>query len=86
MNSESSAHISIDRPLDTAFADLIEATLSDQSKHVLLLEFRCRPETEKIEIDQILRDDPLISRLRTLIRQMEQSPKAIVALVSESSR
>jgi 3-hydroxyacyl-CoA dehydrogenase/enoyl-CoA hydratase/3-hydroxybutyryl-CoA epimerase len=84
MNSESSAHISIDRPLDTTIADLIEAALSDPATDVLLLEFRCRPETEKIEIDQMLGDDPLIGRLRALIRQMEQSPKAIVALLSES--
>jgi 3-hydroxyacyl-CoA dehydrogenase / enoyl-CoA hydratase / 3-hydroxybutyryl-CoA epimerase len=84
MNSEGCAHISIDRPLDTAIADLIEAALSDGATHVLLLEFRCRPETEEIEIDQMLGDDLLIGRLRTLIRQMEQSPKAIVALVSES--
>jgi 3-hydroxyacyl-CoA dehydrogenase / enoyl-CoA hydratase / 3-hydroxybutyryl-CoA epimerase len=84
MNPESSAHISIDRPLETAVADLIQAALSDPEINVLLLEFRSRPETEKIEIDQMLTGDPLIGRLRTLIRQMEQSPKAVVALVSES--
>jgi 3-hydroxyacyl-CoA dehydrogenase/enoyl-CoA hydratase/3-hydroxybutyryl-CoA epimerase len=84
MNPENSAHISIDRPLQAAVADSIEAALSNPAIHVLLLEFCSRPETEKIEIDQMLRDDALIGRLRTLIRQMEQSPKAVVALVSES--
>jgi enoyl-CoA hydratase/carnithine racemase len=84
MNPEISAHISIDRPLDAAVADLIEAALSDPAIHILLLEFRSRPEREKSEIDQILGDDPLLGRLRTLIRQMEQSPKAVLALVSES--
>jgi 3-hydroxyacyl-CoA dehydrogenase/enoyl-CoA hydratase/3-hydroxybutyryl-CoA epimerase len=84
MNPESSAHISIDRPLDAAVAGLIEAALSDPAINVLLLEFRSRPETETIEIDQMLTDAPLIGRLRTLIRQMEQSSKAVVALVSGS--
>jgi 3-hydroxyacyl-CoA dehydrogenase/enoyl-CoA hydratase/3-hydroxybutyryl-CoA epimerase len=84
MNLENSAHIPIGRPLDAAVADLIEAALSDPAINVLLLEFRSSPETEKIEIDQMLTDDPLIGRLRTLIRQMEQSPKAVVALVPES--
>ncbi len=84
MNPESSAHILIDRPLDGAVADLIERALSDPAIDALLLEFRCRPETETIEIDQMLSDDPSIGRLRTLIRQMEQSPKAVVALVSEA--
>ena len=66
MNPESSAHISIDRPLDSEVADLIEAALSDPAIDVLLLEFRSRPETERVEIDQILDDDPLIGRLRAL--------------------
>ena len=84
MNPESRAHISVDRPLEAAVADLIEAALSNPSIDVLSLEFCSRPEAEKVEIDQILSDDPLIGRLRALIRQMEQSPKAVVALVSES--
>ncbi len=60
------------------------AALSDPAIGVLLIEFQARPETEKLEVDQILAEDPLIDRLRNLIRQMEQSPKAVAALVTES--
>ena len=73
-----------ERPLDSEVADRIEAALSDPAINGLLIEFHCRPETERIEIDQILADDPVIDRLRALIRQMEQSPKVVAALVSES--
>jgi len=73
-----------ERPLDSEVADRIEAALSDPAINGLLIEFHCRSETERIEIDQILADDPVIDRLRALIRQMEQSPKVVAALVSES--
>jgi len=84
MNPGSSIRISCDRPLDSAFADRIEAALADPAIRTLLIEFHCRAETETGEVDQILADDRLIGRLRTLIRQMEQSPKAVAALVFES--
>ena len=84
MNPGSSTRISCERPLDSAFADRIESALADPAIMTLLIEFRCRAETETSEVDQILADDRLIGRLRTLIRQMEQSPKAVAALVFES--
>src|ERR1700730_480509 len=84
MNPGSYARISCDRPLNALFAGRIEAALTDPGISALLIEFHCRAETESSEIDQILADDPLIERLRTLIRRMEQSPKAVVALVPES--
>jgi 3-hydroxyacyl-CoA dehydrogenase / enoyl-CoA hydratase / 3-hydroxybutyryl-CoA epimerase len=83
MNLESSARISCERPLDSEVADRIEAALSDPAIHALYIEFRSRPETERFEVDQILADDPLIHRLRNLIRQMEQGPKPVAALVSQ---
>ena len=84
MNSNSYARILCERPLDSKFADHLETALSDPAIGVLLIEFQARPETEKLEVDQILAADPLIDRLRNLIRRMEQSPKAVAALVTES--
>jgi 3-hydroxyacyl-CoA dehydrogenase/enoyl-CoA hydratase/3-hydroxybutyryl-CoA epimerase len=84
MNSESEARILCERPLDSKFADRIEATLSDPAISVLLIEFHTLPETERFEVDQILDEDPLIDRLRNLIRKMEQGPKTVAALVSRS--
>jgi 3-hydroxyacyl-CoA dehydrogenase/enoyl-CoA hydratase/3-hydroxybutyryl-CoA epimerase len=83
MNPENNARILCERPLHSEVADRIEAALSDPAVHALLIEFRTRPETERFEVDQMLSDDPLIHRLRKLIRQMEQGPKAVVALVSQ---
>jgi 3-hydroxyacyl-CoA dehydrogenase/enoyl-CoA hydratase/3-hydroxybutyryl-CoA epimerase len=84
MSSDSHAQILCERPLDSKFADRLEAALSDPAIGFLLIEFHTRPETEKLEVDQILAADPLIDRLRNLIRRMEQSPKAVAALVTES--
>jgi 3-hydroxyacyl-CoA dehydrogenase/enoyl-CoA hydratase/3-hydroxybutyryl-CoA epimerase len=84
MNPGSYTRISCDRPLDSAFADRLEVALSDPAIDTLLIEFHCAAETETSEIDQILAEDPLIGRLRTLLRKMEQGPKAVAALVSES--
>jgi 3-hydroxyacyl-CoA dehydrogenase/enoyl-CoA hydratase/3-hydroxybutyryl-CoA epimerase len=83
MNPENRARILCERPLNPEVADRIEAALSDPAVHALFIEFRTRPETERFEVDQILSDDPLIHRLRNLIRQMEQGPKAVAALVSQ---
>ncbi len=84
MSSGNNTRILCERPLDSNFADHLEAALSDPAIGVLLIEFHTRPETEKLEVDQILAADPLIDRLRSLIRQMEQSPKPVAALVTES--
>jgi 3-hydroxyacyl-CoA dehydrogenase/enoyl-CoA hydratase/3-hydroxybutyryl-CoA epimerase len=84
MSSASNTRIWCQRPLDSNFADHLEAALSDPAIDVLLIEFQTRPETEKLEVDQILAADPLIDRLRSLIRRMEQSPKPVAALVTGS--
>ena len=52
---------------------------------VLLIEFRTRPDSERIEVDQILAEEPLIGRLRVSCSgRWKQGPKPIVALVFES--
>ena len=84
MSSESDTPILCERPLNSTFADRIEAALLDPTIDSLSIEFRSRPETERNEVDQILAEDPLIDRLRNLIRQMEQGSKVVAALVSES--
>jgi 3-hydroxyacyl-CoA dehydrogenase / enoyl-CoA hydratase / 3-hydroxybutyryl-CoA epimerase len=84
MNQEPYARISCERPLSSKFADRLETALSDPATNALFIEFHSRPETEGNEVDQILAGDPLIDRLRNLIRQMEQGPKVVAALVSES--
>jgi 3-hydroxyacyl-CoA dehydrogenase / enoyl-CoA hydratase / 3-hydroxybutyryl-CoA epimerase len=84
MNSESVARIICELPLDSALPDGIETALANPKTDVLLIEFHTRPDSEKTEIDQILAGDPLIGRLRGLLRQMEQGLKPIVALVFES--
>ena len=84
MNSESVARIICELPLDSELADGIEGALANPKTNVLLIEFHTRPDSERIEVDQILAGDPLIGRLRGLLRQMEQGLKPIVALVFES--
>jgi 3-hydroxyacyl-CoA dehydrogenase/enoyl-CoA hydratase/3-hydroxybutyryl-CoA epimerase len=84
MNHKDKARISCDGPLNAKIADRIEAVLSDPVTNALCIEFHSDSATERIEVDQILAEDPLIDRLRNLIRQMEQCQKAVAALVSES--
>jgi 3-hydroxyacyl-CoA dehydrogenase/enoyl-CoA hydratase/3-hydroxybutyryl-CoA epimerase len=84
MNPDRTAHISCGRPLESKVVDHIEAALSDPAIEALLIEFSSVPDTETSEVDQILADDLLLSRLRTLIRQMEQGAKPVVALLAES--
>ncbi len=84
MNPNRTARISCQRPLESKVADQIEAALSDPEIDLLLIEFDCPADTETIEVDQILAEDLLIGRLRTLIRQMEQGPKPVAALLCES--
>jgi 3-hydroxyacyl-CoA dehydrogenase / enoyl-CoA hydratase / 3-hydroxybutyryl-CoA epimerase len=71
-------------PLDSKFPGGIESALGNPEINALWIEFRARPDSEKIEVEQIFADEPLISRLRALLRQMEQGPKPIIALVFES--
>jgi 3-hydroxyacyl-CoA dehydrogenase/enoyl-CoA hydratase/3-hydroxybutyryl-CoA epimerase len=84
MNPDRIARISCERPLESKVVDLIEAALSDPAIDVLLIEFHSRPDTETLEVDQILAEDLLLGRLRALLRQMEQGPKPIAALLAES--
>ena len=84
MNPESVRRIICEQPLDAQLADGIEAALANPKTNVLLIEFRSQPNSERTEVDQILAGDPLIRRLRVLLRQMEQGSKPIVALISES--
>jgi 3-hydroxyacyl-CoA dehydrogenase / enoyl-CoA hydratase / 3-hydroxybutyryl-CoA epimerase len=84
MSPESVRRIICERLLDAQLADGIEAALANPKVNVLLIEFHSQPDTERIEIDQILAGDPLIGRLRVLLRQMEQGSKPVVALIAES--
>ena len=84
MNSEGIAHILCDQPLSQGIVDRIEQAFSNQSITGLVLDFRNHPQTARIEVDQILTGDPWIDRLRSLIRQMEQGPKAVAALIPEA--
>jgi len=84
MNPEGVARIICELPLDSELADGIEGALANPKTNVLLIEFHARPDSERIEVDQILAGDPLFGRLRGLLRQMEQGVKPVVALVFES--
>jgi 3-hydroxyacyl-CoA dehydrogenase / enoyl-CoA hydratase / 3-hydroxybutyryl-CoA epimerase len=81
MKPESHIRIFCRGPFDSQVADRIEAALSDPASTALFIEFHGRPGADEAEVDQILNQDPLIDRLRKLIRQMEQGPKAVAALV-----
>jgi 3-hydroxyacyl-CoA dehydrogenase / enoyl-CoA hydratase / 3-hydroxybutyryl-CoA epimerase len=81
MKPESHVRIFCPSPLDSQIADRIEAALSDPAITALFIEFHTRPGADEAEVDQILNQDPLIDRLRKLIRQMEQGPKAAAALI-----
>jgi 3-hydroxyacyl-CoA dehydrogenase/enoyl-CoA hydratase/3-hydroxybutyryl-CoA epimerase len=84
MNPESIARVICELPLDSALADGIETALANPKTSVLLIEFRTRPDSERIEVDQILAEDRLFGRLRGLLRRMETGPKPVVALAFES--
>jgi 3-hydroxyacyl-CoA dehydrogenase/enoyl-CoA hydratase/3-hydroxybutyryl-CoA epimerase len=83
MSPEGVARIVCELPLEAKLADDIEAALADSKTHGLFVEFRTRIDSEKCEVDQILAGGPLIDRLRGLLRQMEQGPKPVVALIFE---
>ena len=84
MNNNRLALIVCDHPPGTDFVDRLENELNLSRSDGILIEFRARPEGELIEVDDILRDDSLISRLRHALRKMEQQTSPAVALVSES--
>jgi len=84
MSPEGIARIICKLPLEENLADDIEAALADPKTTALFVEFQTRTGSEKCEIDQVLAGGPLIDRFRGLLRQMEQGPKPIVALVFES--
>jgi len=84
MSPEGVARIVCELPLEAKLADAIEAALADPKTNVLFVEFHTRIDSESCEVDQILAGDPLIDRLRSLLRRMEQGPKPVVALIFES--
>ncbi len=84
MNSEKVARIKCELPLNLALFDGIATALANPETSALLIEFRTRPDNERIEVEQILSGDPPIGRLGGLLRQMDQGLKPIVALVFES--
>jgi len=84
MSPEVVARIVCELPLEAKLANGIEAALADSKTHGLFVEFRTQIDSEKCEVDQILAGGPLIDRLRGLLRQIEQGPKPVVALIFES--
>jgi 3-hydroxyacyl-CoA dehydrogenase/enoyl-CoA hydratase/3-hydroxybutyryl-CoA epimerase len=84
MSPEGIARIVCKLPLEANLADDIEVAQADPKTNALFVEFQTRTDSEKCEVDQVLAGGPLIDRLRGLLRQMEQGPKPIVALVFES--
>jgi len=84
MSKASTFPIICDQPPDNGFADRLESELTRPGAEVVLIEFRTRAGGELAEVDQILRDDSLMSRLRVILRKMEQQSIPTVALVPES--
>ena len=73
-----------DQPPDEEFADRLESEFTRPGAEVVLIEFRTRAGGELAEVDQILRNDSLLGRLRVTLRKMEQQSIPVVALVPES--
>ena len=84
MSKASTLPVICDQPPDDEFADRLEDELTRPGTEVVLIEFQTRTGGELAEVDQILRDDSLISRLRITLRKMEQQSIAVIALVPES--
>jgi 3-hydroxyacyl-CoA dehydrogenase/enoyl-CoA hydratase/3-hydroxybutyryl-CoA epimerase len=84
MNKVSTFPVICDQPADNEFADRLESELTHPEAEVILIEFRTRAGGELAEVDQVLRDDSLMSRLRVTLRKMEQQSIPVVALVPES--
>jgi 3-hydroxyacyl-CoA dehydrogenase/enoyl-CoA hydratase/3-hydroxybutyryl-CoA epimerase len=84
MSTASTFPVICDQPPDNEFADRLESELARPGVEVVLIEFRTCTGGDLAEVDQILRDDSLISRLRVTLRKMEQQSIPAVALVPES--
>jgi 3-hydroxyacyl-CoA dehydrogenase / enoyl-CoA hydratase / 3-hydroxybutyryl-CoA epimerase len=84
MSTDQVSQVLCEPPLDLNFADRVEAALSDSATAALLVEFNGRPGFAALEVDQMLSDDSLINRLRSLIRRMEQGKKPVAGIVTGS--
>ena len=73
-----------DQPPGRQFADRVENELTHPGAEAVLIEFLTAPMGELKEIDQILNDDSLISRLREALRKLEQRAIPVLAVVPES--
>src|SRR5437868_5235790 len=83
MNGDVPSVIICDQLPGSQFADRLENELSRPGAKGVLIEFRAFPAGELKEIDEILKDDSSINRLREALRKMEQQAVPVVALVSE---
>jgi 3-hydroxyacyl-CoA dehydrogenase / enoyl-CoA hydratase / 3-hydroxybutyryl-CoA epimerase len=84
MSNGSTASVVCDQPAGIEFVDRLENELARPGAEVVLIEFRTREDGELKEVDEILHNDSLISRLRITLRKMEQQSIPVVALVPES--
>jgi len=84
MSQASTLPVNCDQPLDNEFANRLESELVRPGAELVLIEFRTRAGGELAEVDQILHDDSLMSRLRVILRKMEQQDIPILGLVPES--
>ena len=84
MSNGFTAPVICDQPAGSKFVDRLENELARPGAEVVLIEFRTREDGELREVDEILHDDSLISRLRITVRKMEQQRVPVVALVPES--
>jgi 3-hydroxyacyl-CoA dehydrogenase / enoyl-CoA hydratase / 3-hydroxybutyryl-CoA epimerase len=84
MNPDKLFRISCEKPLQTEFADRLEAAIADSGTTAILIDFHRGPEPSGSEVEQIIAADPVIDRLRVLIRKMEQGAKPVIGLVSGS--
>ncbi len=82
MRLDEIAQISCAELLDTAFADRLEAALSDEAVSILMIDARRGSNDPVTELDQMIAQDPTIDRLRILLRTMEQGPKPVIGLVT----
>ena len=84
MSNGSTASVVCDQPAGIEFVDRLENELARPGAEVVLIEFRTSEDGELKEVDEILHNDSLISRLRITLRKMEQQRIPVVALVPES--
>jgi 3-hydroxyacyl-CoA dehydrogenase/enoyl-CoA hydratase/3-hydroxybutyryl-CoA epimerase len=84
MSNDLHALVVCNQPPGSEFTDILENELTRPRAEAVLVEFRTLPEGELKEVDEILKGDSSINRLRGALRKMEQQTIPIVALVSES--